>query len=486
MTQAIVNFVTSLAPTAGSTLPIVSQVFDFEISKNAQAFYSYNMGQIQSVFNTINTGGTPTAAQEQQFIASLNVLNQWAGMKYVDHNGVQQPASGTPLFDVGAAGSLTNPTMVPPLLSATGNASTSTPITSLDTTMNSYMAQALQNVNGILGAVIGAYRSAHPSDTIPDIVHGAIDTSTGKAGPVSSTNSANLDSAGKILTKLKNDNSIYQFANLTQAAINSSIGAQLIGDAFTGSTSIQQALAVDFVSRGNEILFNEMTQLNDALNTNQGVLGYLNSLQALMNQKDPQQFIKQLGLLSTSNAALTDTQYNNYESSTYNSTLGTQAQFAGNLTGYEQSQGGLAQSAFGSPYNASGPPTSYAYLRSTLTSNLTALINQTTASSPAAPGKTPPSQQLKDAMTSIINDLNSLPDSDAGVQTWVQDVQSGKEGQFQTSLNNAITAAQSFNDVQRQQLSNVMFVFQQFYQSASSLLSNLNNLIQKISSQMNK
>src|SRR5689334_21620359 len=97
MTQAVVNFVTSLVPVAGSTLPVQSRVFDFEISQNAQTYYSYNMGQIQSVFDTINAGGTPTLAEEKQFIASLHALNQWSGMKYIDANGVLQP-SGTPVF----------------------------------------------------------------------------------------------------------------------------------------------------------------------------------------------------------------------------------------------------------------------------------------------------------------------------------------------------------------------------------------------------
>ena len=80
---------------------------------------------------------------------------------------------------------------------------------------------------------------------------------------------------------------------------------------------------VDYVESGNQILFNQMDQLQSAVNLNQNILSYLNSLQDLMNQKTPQDFLLQLQNLNSASP-----NYSQFESSTYgNQILGTTPQF---------------------------------------------------------------------------------------------------------------------------------------------------------------
>ena len=53
-------------------------------------------------------------------------------------------------------------------------------------------------------------------------------------------------------------------------------------------------------------------------------------------------------------------------------------------------------------------------------------------------------------------------------------------GRMDKDLTFAITAAQSLNDTQKQKVQNFLFIFQEYYNSASSILQALNNLAQKI------
>jgi hypothetical protein len=59
-------------------------------------------------------------------------------------------------------------------------------------------------------------------------------------------------------------------------------------------------------------------------------------------------------------------------------------------------------------------------------------------------------------------------------------------GQIQSDITFAITAAQSLNDAQKEKVRRYMFIFQEYYQSASAVLSKINTIVeqmaQKISS----
>jgi hypothetical protein len=53
-------------------------------------------------------------------------------------------------------------------------------------------------------------------------------------------------------------------------------------------------------------------------------------------------------------------------------------------------------------------------------------------------------------------------------------------GKIQTDLTAAITAAESLNDSQKESVRNYMFIFEEYYKSASAILNTLNQIIQKM------
>jgi hypothetical protein len=93
---------------------------------------------------------------------------------------------------------------------------------------------------------------------------------------------------------------------------------------------------------------------------------------------------------------------------------------------------------------------------------------------------------LQSQINVVLNDFSNIKKNGQSITTWVQDYVSGQVGNYQNDLNNAIVASQGLNDTQREELQNVMFVYEEFYKSATSMLSNLNDLIVKMADAMSR
>ncbi len=416
MTQTTVNFVSSVVysgPGQITSVLTTPKVFDFEISPNAQAYYLAQMNNISTI-----VGGTATdQASLDSLLDSLKNLNTWSSMKQVI-NGQQVDATSFTSLDAS---------------------------TTLTTTMDRYMAEQLENLNRTLRSA--GFEITNPNTT--DLLNALI---TLRAAP-----------------------SVYQLDTTISRAISAAMQARLIGNAFTQSDSLQQVLMVDYVSRGNEMLFNEMGNLRNAIDSNQTVLGYLNNLQDLMNQKDPEKFIQQLGSLFAGGSSLnlSNDNYETYEKTTFNKTLGTNAKFAdASIAQYVTDHPGATfVDAFKA--NILDPnSTTGANTIATIVANLDALQGDIAAKGGSQAGP------LAQALGTIKADLQRIN----SIQTWVQDTVSGAEGDNQRHLNDAIVAAQSFNDTQREELRRVMFVFEEFYKSATALLSRLTQILEKMAS----
>ncbi len=532
MTQVVVNF---LLPTAvgSSQLTTDPRVFDFSISQDAQNYYNYEFAQIliglgaeiqdssgglhTPTATNINDGtivfpaGNPTDAATVS--NAINMLNNWSQMLFVQTNGLQTAAygsfspttppnflttdsSGNLLYPDGNNGFTPTPwTLNPPpangtipgiqYLDGSGNP-LNPPILSLipsdagaagltvplNTTMNQYMAQGLSQL-------ISTLRAAG-WDPVGD-----------PAGTTAATAIANVTGA--------TTSTIYNIVNVLTKAISASAQANILGQAaLTDSMSIQQVLMVDYVSTGNQILFNQMQQLQTAVNINQQALSYLNSLQALMNQKNPQQFIMQLQDLNDVNVNTTNPQskFDQFEQDTYNQALGTISNLAAQdntaYAAYFSQLAGVNNSAnVGNVINSSSPIATDAFTSNlasavqtigqysvqTILNNLTYLIQQVGAAggSSAAGG-------LVQSLTQVKNDFQGLSNANpaTAIQTWIQDTQSSDPGGFQQNLSNAVVSSQSFNDTERETLREVMFVYEEFYKSATGLLSSLDTLLKKM------
>jgi hypothetical protein len=315
-TQSIVTFLTQ---TGATDLTASQRVFDFEISSQAQTAYS-------ALANALLTYSPTTAGSPEAYATTISdiywVLDQWSQMKNVT-GGVQEsnnsktftiPPDDTALRTLLANtfGSQTYSDTHPATsLRGISVYNASTGVLTLDSTMTRYMGEQLDTLVRTMRAagwdpVYKPYPNTDPAQN-----------SAICAAAINAIFSSH--SGGTYVRE-----TTYGIDGIIRKAIDSAAAAPLTSDASTQSQSLQQLLMVDYVVRGNELLYGEMNNLNSAINLNQTALSYLNSLQDLLNQKDPQQFLMQLQYLQNLDA----TSYSTFEQQTFgNQSLGTTPKF---------------------------------------------------------------------------------------------------------------------------------------------------------------
>ena len=438
--QTMVTFLTS-----DGTTPVAQQrIFDLEITRDSQAYYTQLMSVIQYALLDHKAwspsggigGGLDEAGVVSTVKAAVAALNLWSQDKHVNPDGTQHNETWVPngYFFVDSTGHQ---------LDAGTTAST----------MSRYMAQGLDSLIRTLSAAgFNPLASGSPATGVIQ----AIQDDDTSSSPV------------------------YNLRSVLGIALAAAAKAIIAGDSSTSSQSIQQLLMIDYISSGNEILYGQMNLLQSAVTLNQNILSFLNSLQDLMNQKDPKHFLMQLQNL---NSASPD--YSQFEKETFgDQILGTIPKFTGeeidtyisNLTTSQVETGGdttgVAGGAFGpTPVIDPNSPASKAqqYL-DRLRNNIGALI---TNGSEVADG------------TSLITQLKIIQADFAAVSSiddWVTNFAANNEGTYQAHLNDAVVASQALNDTQREKLQQVMFVYQSFYQSATSMLNAIQTLMQSLAS----
>jgi len=509
MTQSIVPFIidnSAIIPGASTSNPVMAgYVFSSEISKEAQEYYQNLMTVLNASLAALQAkranGQTITASDTdaQNFVSALNALNSWASMVSVNSaNGTQNapttnttlgggstvaafnPSSSITTYSVASFGitGVPNPAYDPSqAISSTNPQFISGAAQGVTTTMSSYMAQALEQINRTIKAASGGTFS--PDMFISPTASG-LGTTQGTGLLTALTALASPDTS-----------SVYQITSLITKAINAAQQALIIGNAGTQSQSIQQAIAVDYIATGNQLIFNNMNSLNQAINQNQVILQFLNALQDLMNQKSPQQFALQFSAISNTSTGATDAQYDTFEQQSFNQQLGTIAAFTGNSASTVADANTLLQQAFANVSSLSDPDyiaslsnTSSAnfqalsFVKNTLVNNISQLVMNLQATG------TTSGSGLITALNQIKTDLTAA----TNIASWVQDfaVNNSSNGSYQQNLNNAVTAAQSFNQTQQANLQQAMFIYQQFFQSASGIMSQINQIISSAASNISK
>lgn len=309
MSQVVVNFLVNTGTIGSPTFTQEPRVFDFEISGDAQAFYTQKMTEIQNLLQN-NSGNLA------QVSADINELYKWSQLRLVS-NGVQTyQYNQTTIID---------PNNPPP--GETAPLFTTSTNVALDSTMDANMAQSLDQLVRTLRAagwdpILSPVTQNNPflDPNFSLALNAAIQT----LAPATADIFKLYGVFDPTPTPSHPDGTVTQ-PGVIASALSAAAQARLLGNAATGSDSLQQLLMVDYVSRGNEMLFNDMNKLKEAIDLNQSALSYLNSLQDLMNQKDPQQFILQLQYLNgiSNFTGNPQTQYDNFEEQTYNQALGT-------------------------------------------------------------------------------------------------------------------------------------------------------------------
>jgi|GEM_PF-4781702 len=502
MTQSIVSFSIEKTPSTGAPyLSTDKRVFDLEIGAGEDAYYLALMQDMLSLYGSPNK--VMTADEVEKFRADLAALNAWSQLKYVDANGeVINPAGDTavpptyaPTYNVAEVPAVIDPVtheVITPSIPAHYDPSLDfpeAPSAVLVTTMNRYMAEQLEKLNRMLRSF------GYNADQYGTGYEGGLASALSQLQKVSA-----IDSGGT---------EVSQFYLAIGEAISAAQQANILYDSYTGSQSLQEILMSLYVSRGNELLYNEMSLLRDAIDNNQTALNYLNSLQDLMNQRDPEKFILNLVDISTSDpnslvnlgtslhevTTAGDKAFNDYESKNYDASTNPVNPVSLFVQGTTIPIGTDTLEAYASSHDTSlfvrafydnlttKGSTASDYTLQRLYDNLGIIITNVGGLSGEQADE---ATSLISTLKALQTDIKNLIDSGEGVQQWVQDIQSGQENDFQRHMSDAITASQSFNDTQREELSRVMFVFEEFYKSATSLLSTMTQIIEKMASYISR
>jgi hypothetical protein len=264
------------------------------------------------------------------------------------------------------------------------------------------------------------------------------------------------------------------FSGAPIAGMSAATQAQLAAE-FSGNTE-QALVELVYVQAANNMLGDQMGLLGSAINTSQSVLNLLNWMQDFHN-----------AISINSPASF------NFDYLTGNS---AGAAAATDENAYEAAYDTAASAYYGkgvtpvftySTVNAAGYQSFFLNFQSTRAA-LSAeflVLGEQTVSTQRGPGT------LFAYLQKILGELPSVAGATAtntavfsALKTWTLDnysaVGSGaaQAGTFQNDLTSAITAAQSLNNTQQEQVRNFLFVFQEYYQSASAVLSSMTQIIQ--------
>lgn len=312
-------------------------------------------------------------------------------------------------------------------------------------------------------------------------------------------------------------NSLQQWVDLSVqvSAISGVVQAAEL-DGLTGSQSLQSMIELDYVQTGNELITNNMNQLNSALNVTQSVLTTLSQLQNLANQ------------VTTTNSIFNF----NYQSSRGNDNSGAPSAWSpiyqqaasaffntpvtpvlvsainndAHINHYNSAVLGLIQlrntlaveltqlSGISSASTISNPTSLYATVKQVLT-DISASFQFTKNANFGFNGQINSTLQIPWSTGLIGTPYFSTNSYDqqffvaalSGFKSWVLDNYSSftaatanQAGQYQQHMTTAITAGENLNDTQKETVRNFLFIFQEYYQSASSALQAITQIIQQM------
>jgi hypothetical protein len=261
-------------------------------------------------------------------------------------------------------------------------------------------------------------------------------------------------------------------------SVSESISAQ-------ASQHTEQALVeLVYIQEANDLIGNTLGNLDNALNASQSVLNILQGLQNLHNDISVQSKSAFPFLFSTGRALAPGV-----SAGTPGSALSAGA--------YVTSYNTAASAYFGSPIDPNfvfTGPTDPAFI--TFANNLaaykTSLQNEIRVISAITPADAKGAGSLYESLQTVLKDLPTDPHNFASAEAWALDnynttgTGAAQAGNVENDITTAITAAESLNDTQKENVRQFLFIFQEYYQSASAVLSSMNQLMeqmaQKISS----
>lgn len=246
-----------------------------------------------------------------------------------------------------------------------------------------------------------------------------------------------------------------------------SSGGIIIHQSDLDAHSLQAMIELVYVQTANGVLADSMASLDNALTVTQKVMNTLTGLQNLHNYisapgKTPFNFNYKTGNVST---------YQKQASAYFNTPVSA-----------------VFTAPDGTIMNQNSPEfTQFTSDITTLQNNLIAQIQQLSAITPSQNGALDPNSLLskcKDVLKDLTtNNVTTF----TGAQKWVLDnytnlttTSSSSAGQIQQRLTFAVTAGQSLNDTQKETVQRYLFLFEEYYKSASAVLTKISQLIERM------
>lgn len=279
---------------------------------------------------------------------------------------------------------------------------------------------------------------------------------------------------------------VEQWHDLSNIGLNTIMQSSV--NAITSNTSLQALIELHYVKTGNDQIAQKLTTLQTATQVTNDALNLLNSIQGLHNMLAPPP--------SPVNQAVSAF-LSRWET-------GTQGTFSNVPQAIEAFKASF-QPAFNNPIfpilstDPSHPGTGItpdirneynkdlAQIKTTI--NQLDTINGTFSGGPNAANRP---GTLAANLDNVLSDMGD--GSDAAITKWILDGYNqnaaqnttATAGNFQRRLTDTITAAQSLNDQQRQDLRQELFLFEEFYRSSSDMLSNINTIIERMASNISR
>lgn len=290
--------------------------------------------------------------------------------------------------------------------------------------------------------------------------------------------------------------------SLVSTGIQDTFSAALA--AVPANTSLQALIELDYVATGNTLINEQLSSLNSALTTTSNVLTSLTNVQNIFNRMIVQ------------------------PPSNFNFNF-TPTVTANGTTDYQTAYGKVASTIFNKPigilvsstlilYNTHGVPSNLNLpqglsIFNELLAIKTSLINFLSglASAVGPTGVNDPNS-IYNAVKKMIHSFSvsfgfsaggtsfvaanaSMSDTDKAksIFRFLEDnnntqfaVTGRTAGDTQQALTTAITAAQGLNDTQKENVRQFLFVFEEFYKSASAMLQSITQIIQKMAQNISK
>lgn len=277
-------------------------------------------------------------------------------------------------------------------------------------------------------------------------------------------------------------NAVQNWFDLSTAGL----GDYLSQAAQAGQTgrSIQAMIELEYIKAGNDLITRKLGGLESALSLTQSAVNLLTTIQNLHNKVAPNN-APSPDFNSNPNAGNSGDQYvanfQNYGTSVYNNPIGV------NSTASPTDEANFQFLISGSPGTV--PPKASPLL--SLISSLLAVTFPNAGgvalafnSSTGLPNDPTLDGSLPASLYQVYHDMQSHggtnPTTHSRMTNWIVDNMGNPQlqGNYATNLTTAETSAQSLNDQQKQSVQQTLFLFQEFYQSGSGMLTQINQIIQ--------